>query len=102
LASHCGWHNVIFTSRYDFYSSSSKASSQRYNIWGSKEIMKQENKSLLRRIFRRGIWENFSTALILIGVFMLMQPFAMWMYTYSFIVILIGTIGFVITSHFPD
>ena len=64
--------------------------------------MKQKNKSLLRRIFRRGIWENFSTALILIGVFMLMQPFAMWMYTYSFIVILVGTIGFVITSHFPD
>ena len=64
--------------------------------------MKQENKSLLRRIFRRGIWENISTALILIGVFMLTQPFAMWMYTYSFIVILVGTIGFVITSHFPD
>ena len=64
--------------------------------------MKQENKSLLRRIFKRGIWENVSTALILIGVFMLMQPFAMWMYTYSFIVILVGTIGFVITSHFPD
>ena len=64
--------------------------------------MKQENKSLLRRIFRRVIWENFSTALILIGVFMLMQPFAMWMYTYSFIVILVGTIGFLITSHFPD
>ena len=64
--------------------------------------MKQENKRLLRRIFKRGIWENISTALILIGVFMLMQPFAMWMYTYSFIVILVGTIGFVITSHFPD
>ena len=64
--------------------------------------MKQENKSLLRRIFKRGIWENISTALILIGVFMLMQPFAMWMYTYSFIVILVGTIGFVITSHVPD
>jgi len=64
--------------------------------------MKQENKSLLRRIFKRGIWENISTALILIGVFMLMQPFAMWMYTYSFIVILVGTIGFVITSHFQD
>jgi len=64
--------------------------------------MQQKNKSLLRRLFKRGIWENISTALILIGVFMLMQPFAMWMYTYSFIVILVGTIGFVITSHFPD
>ncbi len=62
----------------------------------------QEEKSLMRKIFRRVYWENFSTVLILLGVFMLLQPFAMWMYTYSFIVILVGTIGFVITSHFPD
>ena len=62
----------------------------------------QEEKSLMRKIFRRVYWENLSTILMLIGVFMLLQPFAMWMYTYSFIVILIGTIGFVITSHFPD
>ena len=62
----------------------------------------QEEKSLMRKIFRRVYWENLSTVLILIGVFMLLQPFAMWMYTYSFIVILVGTVGFVITSHFPD
>ena len=62
----------------------------------------EEEKSLMRKIFRRVYWENLSTALILIGVFMLLQPFVMWMFTYSFIVILIGTIGFVITSHFPD
>ena len=62
----------------------------------------EEEKSLMRKIFRRVYWENLSTALILIGVFMLFQPFVMWMFTYSFIVILIGTIGFVITSHFPD
>ncbi|MCH2541498.1 MAG: hypothetical protein MK002_04560 [Alphaproteobacteria bacterium] len=62
----------------------------------------QEEKSLMRKIFRRVYWENLSTILILIGVFMLLQPFAMWMFTYSFIVILIGTVGFIITSHFPD
>ena len=62
----------------------------------------QEEKSLMRKIFRRVYWENFLTILILIGVFMLLQPFAMWMFTYSFIVILVGTIGFIITSHFPD
>ena len=62
----------------------------------------QEEKSFMRKIFRRVYWENFSTVLILLGVFMLLQPFPMWMYTYSFIVILVGTIGFVITSHFPD
>ena len=62
----------------------------------------QEDKSLMKKIFRRVYWENLSTVLILLGVFMLLQPFAMWMYTYSFIVILVGTIGFIITSHFPD
>ena len=62
----------------------------------------QEEKSLMRKIFRRFYWENLSTILILIGVFMLLQPFAMWMFTYSFIVILVGTVGFIITSHFPD
>ena len=62
----------------------------------------QEEKTLMRKIFRRVYWENLSTILILIGVFMLLQPFAMWMFTYSFIVILVGTIGFIITSHFPD
>ncbi len=62
----------------------------------------QEERTLMRKIFRRVYWENLSTVLILLGVFMLLQPFAMWMYTYSFIVILVGTIGFVITSHFPD
>ena len=62
----------------------------------------QEEKSLMKKIFRRVYWENLSKVLILIGVFMLLQPFAMWMFTYSFIVILVGTIGFIITSHFPD
>ena len=62
----------------------------------------QEEKSLMRKFFRRVYWENLSTILILIGVFMLLQPLAMWMFTYSFIVILVGTIGFIITSHFPD
>ena len=62
----------------------------------------EEEKSLIRKIFRRVYWENLSTIIILLGVFMLLQPFAMWMFTYSFIVILVGTIGFIITSHFPD
>jgi uncharacterized membrane protein YdbT with pleckstrin-like domain len=62
----------------------------------------QEEKSLMKKFFRRVYWENLSTILILIGVFMLLQPFAMWMFTYSFIVILVGKIGFIITSHFPD
>ena len=57
---------------------------------------------MFKKIFRRVIWENLSMVIILFGVFMLLQPFHMILYSYSFIVILVGTIGFIITSHFPD
>jgi len=55
-----------------------------------------------RRLFRRGPWENAATAIIAIGVFMLMQPFALSLFTYSFVTILTGTILFVIVSHFRE
>ena len=52
--------------------------------------------------FRRGPWENGATALIAAGVFMLMQPFSLWLYGWSFAAILTGTVGFIIVSHFPE
>lgn len=52
--------------------------------------------------FRRGAWEMLATILIGVGVFMLMQPFALWAFTYSFIVTLVGTVMFIIVSHFPE
>jgi len=55
-----------------------------------------------RRWFRRGPWENAATVLIVAGVFMLMQPFAMALFSWSFAVILAGTLGFVVVSHFPE
>jgi hypothetical protein len=55
-----------------------------------------------RRIFRRGVWENASATVIGLGIGMLMQPFALEVYTWSFAVILVGTVGFLITSHFPE
>jgi hypothetical protein len=51
---------------------------------------------------RRGPWEMLASILIGLGVVMLMQPFALWMYTYSFVVTLVGTVMFIITSHFPE
>lgn len=51
---------------------------------------------------RRGPWEMLATILIALGVFMLMQPFALWLYTYSFIVTLVGTVMFIIVSHFKE
>lgn len=51
---------------------------------------------------RRGPWEMLATILIALGVFMLMQPFALVLFTYSFIVTLTGTVMFIIVSHFPE
>jgi uncharacterized membrane protein YjjP (DUF1212 family) len=51
---------------------------------------------------RRGPWEMVATILIAAGVVMLMQPFAIVLYTYSFIVTLVGTVMFIIVSHFPE
>ena len=51
---------------------------------------------------RRGPWEMLATILIALGVVMLMQPFALWAFTWSFVVTLVGTIMFIITSHFPE
>ncbi len=55
-----------------------------------------------RRFFRRGPWEMAATLAIAVGCVMLMQPLSLWLFTYSFAVILAGTVGFVIVSHFPD
>lgn len=55
----------------------------------------------LRR-FRRGAWEMVASLLIALGVFMLMQPFALFLFSYSFSVTLIGTVMFIIVSHFPE
>jgi hypothetical protein len=51
---------------------------------------------------RRGPWEMLATILIALGVVMLMQPFALALFTWSFPVTLVGTVMFIITSHFPE
>ena len=51
---------------------------------------------------RRGPWELVATILIALGVFMLMQPFVLWAYTWSFFVTLTGTVMFIVVSHFPE
>jgi hypothetical protein len=52
--------------------------------------------------FRRGPWQMLATILIGLGVVMLMQPFFLWAFTWSFIVTLVGTVMFIVTSHFPE
>ncbi len=51
---------------------------------------------------RRGPWEVVASVLIGAGVLMLMQPFAMILFSWSFSVILTGTLMFLVVSHFPE
>jgi hypothetical protein len=55
-----------------------------------------------RRILRRGPWENVSAIVIGLGILMQVQPWLLEIYTWSFAVILTGTLGFLVTSHFPE
>ncbi len=61
-------------------------------------------RAFLARLIRlrRGPWEALATVLIALGVVMLMQPYFLWAYTYSFIITLTGTVMFIIVSHFPE
>jgi hypothetical protein len=43
--------------------------------------------------------ERLSLAIMSAGIVMLVQPFWLWAFTWSFAVILIGTVAFIVTSH---
>ena len=55
-----------------------------------------------RRVLRRRSSENASAIVIGMGILMQVQPFALELYTWSFVVILAGTLGFMVSSHFPE
>ncbi|TPP05905.1 hypothetical protein [Rhizobium glycinendophyticum] len=52
--------------------------------------------------FRRSEWELLASAFIALGVVMLMQPLSLTLFTLSFPVTLIGTVMFIVVSHFPE
>ncbi len=51
--------------------------------------------------WRKGA-ENTATLLIACGVIMLMQPFSLFLYSWSFAVTLAGTLLFIVGSKFPE
>ena len=51
---------------------------------------------------RRGLLENIATAIIAVGFLMLFQPFALPLYTWSFVTMLVGTAMFIVVSKFPE
>jgi hypothetical protein len=50
---------------------------------------------------RRGPMELVACALITTGIVMMLQPFVMALFTWSFITTLAGTVMFMIVSKFP-
>ena len=62
----------------------------------------EHQASRFPRLLRRGPCEAVTMTLIGLGVVMLMQPLSLSLFSYSFVTILAGTLGFVIVSHFPD
>jgi hypothetical protein len=59
-------------------------------------------KTGMSRWFRRGPWETAAMTLIGGGIVMLVQPWSIDLYGYSFVTILGGTLLFSVVSHFPE
>ncbi len=54
------------------------------------------------RGLRRGRMEVLACVVITLGIVMMLQPFAMVLFTYSFLTTLFGTVMFMVVSKFPD
>ena len=52
--------------------------------------------------FAAGRGKTAAMTLIAGGIVMLVQPWSIDLYGYSFVTILAGTLGFVAVSHFPE
>jgi hypothetical protein len=54
------------------------------------------------RWLRRNTLELVACAVIGLGLLMLLQPFALVLYTWSFVTMLAGTVMFMVVSKFPE
>ena len=54
------------------------------------------------RWLRRNTMELVACGVIGLGLFMLLQPFALFLYTWSFLTMLGGTVMFMVVSKFPE
>ena len=54
------------------------------------------------RWLRRSSCEGVATAIIVLGVAMLMQPFSLTLYGWSFAMILAGTLLFTVATKLPE
>jgi hypothetical protein len=63
---------------------------------------KPEHASAWPKWLRRGPLEMAACGVISLGLFMLLQPFFLGLYTWSFVTMLGGTVMFMVVSKFPD
>jgi hypothetical protein len=54
------------------------------------------------KALRRGPMEKLACVVIAAGIFMMLQPLAMVLFTWSFVTTLVGTVMFMVVSKFPD
>ncbi|MEH2483183.1 ABC-type glycerol-3-phosphate transport system permease component [Nitrobacteraceae bacterium AZCC 2146] len=79
-----------------------QASAARHHLWSRSQMSLEANsmprRGFTERILRRGPLEAIATTIIAIGVVMLMQPFFLTLYSWSFATTLFGTVMFTIVS----
>jgi hypothetical protein len=61
-----------------------------------------KTRKSIPRWLRRAPWERGTAALIGLGLVMLMQPWSLAAYSYSFIVLLAGVVGYSIAGKLPE
>ena len=65
--------------------------------------MKPSNPSTAWPLWlRRGRMEAMACALIALGIVMMLQPFFLVLFTWSFVTTLVGTVMFMVVSKFPE
>lgn len=62
----------------------------------------QSTTSQWPKWLRRGPMELAACCVIALGILMLLQPFALILYTWSFVTMLFGTVMFTVVSKFPQ
>ncbi len=67
-----------------------------------RQALNQRPRTIWPWWLRRGILENVATTLVAAGVLMLLQPFSLTLYGYSFVATLVGVAMFTIVTKFPE
>jgi hypothetical protein len=76
--------------------------SDSYSAPGATGQSKGNSDSTWPRWLRRNTLELVACAVIGLGILMLLQPFALVLYTWSFVTMLAGTVMFMVVSKFPE